>query len=151
MLPVSAFAARKDDLYKQAQAAVSGGKVEEAARLFCEVAKEDAAYKDAKQNCTIYTQEAERERKRNEDRFQEGLRAFQDKRWDDAEQKFKNVRSGPRVEEARQYINSRIPAAKAAVAGEENEKVMAQRFDTGVQAYQRNDFGAAKSAFNGVS
>ncbi|MGH9601753.1 MAG: hypothetical protein ACRD24_05130 [Terriglobales bacterium] len=151
LLPVSAFAARKDDLYKQAQAAVGAGKVEEAARLFCEVAKEDAAYKDAKQNCTIYTQEAERERKRNDDRFQEGVRAFQDKRWDDAEQKFKNVRSGPRVEEARQYINSRIPAAKAAVAGEENEKVMAQRFDTGVQAYQRNDFSAAKSGFNGVS
>lgn len=151
LLPLSAFAARKDDLYKQAQAAVSSGKVEDAARLFCEVAKEDAAYKDAKQNCTIYTQEADRERKRNEDRFQEGVRAFQDKRWDDAEQKFKNVRSGPRVEEARQYVNSRIPAAKAAAAGEENEKVMAQRFEQGVQAYQRNDFGGAKSALNGVS
>ncbi len=151
LLPLAAFAARKDDLYKQAQAAVSSGKVEEAARLFCEVAKEDSAYKDAKQNCTIYTQEADRERKRNEDRFQEGVRAFQDKRWDDAEQKFKNVRSGPRVEEARQYINSRIPAAKAAAAGEENEKVMAQRFDQGVQAYQRNDFGGAKSALSGVS
>ncbi|MGH9669553.1 MAG: hypothetical protein ACRD3A_05505, partial [Terriglobales bacterium] len=151
LLPLSAFAARKDDLYKQAQAAIASGKVDDAARLFCEVAKEDAAYKDAKQNCTIYTQEAERERKRNEDRFQEGLRAFQDKRWDDAEQKFKNVRSGPRVEEARQYINSRIPAAKAAATGEENEKVMAQRFDTGVQAYQRNDFSAAKSALSGVS
>ncbi len=151
MLPLSALAARKDDLYKQAQAAAGSGKVDEAARLFCEVAKEDAAYKDAKQNCTIYTQEAERERKRNEDRFQEGLKAFQDKRWEDAEQKFKNVRSGPRVEEARQYVSSRIPAAKAAEAGAEQDKVMAQRFDQGVQAYQRNDFGAAKSALGGVS
>ncbi|MCI0355506.1 MAG: hypothetical protein L0099_10780 [Acidobacteria bacterium] len=151
LVPLSTFAAKKDDLYKQAQAAINAGRVDEAARLFCEVAKEDAAFKDAKQNCTIYTQEAERERKRNEDRFQEGVRAFQEKRWEDAEQKFKNVRSGSRVEEARQYINSRIPAAKAAAAGEENEKVMAQRFDSGVQAYQRNDFGAAKSALGGVS
>lgn len=151
MLPLTALAARKDDLYKQAQAAVSANKVDEAARLFCEVAKEDAAYKDAKQNCTIYTQEAERERTRNESRFQEGLKAFQDKRWDDAEQKFKNVRSGPRVEEARQYISSRIPAAKASEAGAEQDKLMAQRFDQGVQAYQRNDFGAAKSALGGVS
>ncbi len=155
LLPLSAFAARKDDLYKQAQAAVSANRLREAARLFCEVAKEDAAYKDAKQNCTIYTQEADRERKRNEDRFQEGVKAFQDKRWDDAEQKFKNVRSGPRVEEAKQYINSRIPGAKSAVAaaaaGEENEKAMAQRFEQGVQAYQRNDFGGAKSSLGGVS
>jgi outer membrane protein assembly factor BamD (BamD/ComL family) len=151
LVPLSAFAAKKDDLYKQAQAAVNSGKVEEAARLFCEVAKEDAAYKDAKQNCQIYTSEAERERKRNDDRFQEGVKAFQDKRWDDAEQKFKNVRSGPRLDEARQYINSRIPAARAAEAGEANEKVMAQRFDQGVQAYQRNDFGGAKSALGGVS
>ncbi len=155
LLPPSVYAAKKDDLYKQAQAAVNAGRVGEAARLFCEVAKEDAGYKDAKTNCTIYSQEAERENKRSEERFQEGLKAFQDKRWDDAEQKFKNVRSGPRLEEARQYLNSRIPNAKAAevkaAEGAAVEKVMAQRFDQGVQAYQRNDFGGAKSALGGVS
>ena len=151
LVPLSAFAAKKDDLYKQAQAAVSAGKVEDAARLFCEVAKEDAAYKDAKQNCTIYTQEAERERKRNDDRFQEGVRLFNEGKFDDAEQKFKNVRTGPRVDEARQYISSRIPAAKEKIKTAGQEEEWAARFQQGVQAYQRNDFGGAKSALGGVN
>ncbi len=155
LLPLSVLAANKDDLYKQAQAAVAAGRVDQAASLFCEVARQDAGYKDAKTQCQIYTQEAERERKRNEDRFQEGLRAFQDKRWDDAVQKFKNVRSGPRLEEAKRYINTEIPkaqqAAAAAAASAENERMMAERFDKGVQAYQRNEFAGAKSALGGVS
>ena len=49
VLAVPALAAKKDDLYKQAQAAANAGRVEEAARLYCDTAAEDPAYRDAKQ------------------------------------------------------------------------------------------------------
>ncbi|HXE90109.1 MAG TPA: hypothetical protein VNK82_04005 [Terriglobales bacterium] len=150
-MPLSAFADKKDDLYKQAQAAASAGKVEDAARLYCQLAGMDAKYKDAQMNCNVMKQEAERERKRNEDRFQEGVAAFNAGRWDDAEQKFRNIRGGPRLEEARQYLSSRIPAAKAAKAAEANESAMSARFDDAVGAYTRNDFNSARSLFGQIS
>jgi tetratricopeptide (TPR) repeat protein len=151
LVPLSAFADKKDDLYKQAQAAASAGKVEEAARLYCELAKMDAKYKDAQLNCNVMKQEAERERKRNEDRFQEGVAAFNAGRWDDAEQKFRNIRGGPRLDEAKQYLASRIPAAKAAKANEANEAAMSAKFDDAVGAYQSNNFNSAKSLFGQIS
>lgn len=142
-----AWADRRDDLYNQAIKAGSAGQVEEAARLFCEVAKLDATYKDAKQMCTLMTQEAERERKRNDDRFNEGVTAFQDGRFDDAEQKFRNVRAGSHVDEARQYL-ARIPAARAEKSSTDAESA---RFEQGSQAYQRNDFAAAKTALGQIT
>jgi hypothetical protein len=147
LAPPSAWADRRDDLYNQAVKAGSAGQVEEAARLFCDVAKLDAGYKDARQMCTLMTEEAGRERKRNDDRFNEGVAAFNEGRWDDAEQKFRNVRGGNRVDEARQYL-SRIPAAKAEKSNTETENA---KFEQAIQAYQRNDFAAAKSALAQVS
>lgn len=151
LVPLSAFADKKDDLYKQAQAAASAGKVEDAARAYCELARMDAKYKDAQMNCNVMKQEAERERKRNEDRFQEGVAAFNAGRWDDAEQKFRNIRGGPRLDEAKQYLASRIPAAKAAKANEANEAAMSGKFDDAVGAYQGNNFNSAKSLFGQIS
>src|SRR5262245_382194 len=65
VLAAPLFAAKKDDLYKQAQAAADSGRVSDAARLYCDTAAEDPAYRDAKQLCTIFTQEAAREARRN--------------------------------------------------------------------------------------
>jgi hypothetical protein len=76
VLAVPVLAAKKDDLYKQAQAAANAGRVEEAARLYCDTAVEDPAYRDAKQLCTIFTQEAAREARRNEERFNDGVALF---------------------------------------------------------------------------
>src|ERR1041385_229679 len=77
-LSAFAYADKKQDLYDQATKAGGQGKVEEAARLFCEAAKIDANFKDSKQLCALMTQEAEREVKRSDDRFAEGMRAFQE-------------------------------------------------------------------------
>jgi tetratricopeptide (TPR) repeat protein len=142
-----AAADRKSDLYDQAVKAGGAGNLEEAARLFCEAAAMDAKFKDATQMCKLMTQEAERERKKSSDRFDEGLKAFNAGDFDEAEQKFKNVRVGPRVQEARDYLR-RIPAARSERAGAEAEK---NTFDQAVQAYQRNDFGAAKGLFERIS
>ena len=150
LVAVPAFASKDDD-YKAAQAAASAGKAEEAARLFCQL---DPGFKDAGMMCGIMKKEAQKEVQRNEDRFQEGLRAFNEGRLDDAKQKFQNVRTGPRAEEAKQYVISRIPAAiqakeREAAAGAES--AANQKFDQGVQAYNRNDFSGARSLFQGVS
>jgi hypothetical protein len=143
-LSVTAAAAdQRETTYNQAVKAGSLGQIEEAARLFCEVAKLDAGYKDAKQMCALMSQEAERERQKNDNRFNEGVRAFQEGRFDDAEQKFRNVRGGSHLDEAKQYL-ARIPAARAEKASSEAENA---KFEQALQAYQRNDFAAAKTAF----
>jgi tetratricopeptide (TPR) repeat protein len=150
LVAVPAFAGKDDD-YKAAQAAAGAGKAEEAARLFCQL---DPGFKDAKMMCDIMKKEAQKEVQRNEDRFQEGLKAFNEGRFDDAKQKFQNVRTGPRAEEAKQYISSRIPAAiqakeREATAGA--EAAVNQKFDQGVQAFNRNDFNGARSLFQSVT
>jgi len=146
-----AFAGKKEDLYKAAQAAAGQGNVSEAARLYCAAAQEDAAYKDAQQNCNIMAQEVARENRRNDDRFADGVKAFNSGDFDTAEQKFKNVKSGPHMADAQAYLTSKIPQARSAAANASNESAMSAKFDQGVAAYQRNDFSGAKSAFNGIS
>src|SRR5438270_8477274 len=148
---VPAFAGKKEDLYKAAQAAAGQGNVSEAARLYCAAAQEDATYKDAQQNCNIMAQEVARENRRNDDRFADGVKAFNSGDFDTAEQKFKNVKSGPHMADAQAYLSSKIPQAKSAAASASNESAMSAKFDQGVAAYQRNDFNSAKSAFNGLS
>src|SRR6267154_1310592 len=148
---IPAFAGKKEDLYKAAQAAAGQGNVAEAARLYCAAAQEDASYKDAQQNCNIMGQEVARENKRNDDRFADGVKAFNSGDFDTAEQKFRNVKSGPHMADAQAYLSTKIPQAKAAAASASNESAMSAKFDQGVAAYQRNDFNSAKSAFNGIS
>src|SRR4051794_13365439 len=148
---IPAFAGKKDDYYKAAQAAAGKGDVAEAARLYCAAAQEDPSYKDAQQNCNIMGQEVARENKRNDDRFTDGVKAFNSGDFDTAEQKFRNVKSGPHMADAQAYLSAKIPQAKSAAANASNESAMSAKFDQGVAAYQHNDFATAKSAFNGIS
>src|SRR3954462_9504441 len=148
---IPAFAGKKEDLYKAAQAAAGQGNVAEAARLYCAAAQEDATYKDAQQNCNIMAQEVARENRRNDDRFADGVKAFNSGDFETAEQKFKNVKSGPHLAEAQAYVSSKIPQAKASAANASNESALSAKFDQGVSAYQHNDFSAAKAALNGIS
>jgi hypothetical protein len=151
LVSVPAFASKDDD-YKAAQAAASAGKAEEAARLFCKL---DPGFKDAKMMCDIMKKEAQKEVQKNEDRFQEGMKAFNEGRFDDAKQKFQNVRTGPRAEEARQYISSKIPAAiqakEKAAASAGAETALNQKFEQAVQAFNRNDFNGARGLFSQVT
>src|SRR5438270_9767954 len=121
---IPAFAGKKDDYYKAAQAAAAQGNVSEAARLYCAAAQEDANYKDAQQNCNIMGQEVARENKRNDDRFADGVKAFNSGDFDTAEQKFRNVKSGPHMADAQTYLYAKIPQAKSAAANPSNESAM---------------------------
>ena len=75
LLCLPAFASQKDDEFNAAQAAASASKIEEAARLFCSVAKADPAYRngEAAQNCKIYQDQVNRENARNEERYNDGV------------------------------------------------------------------------------
>ncbi len=151
LVPLAAHADKKDELFKQAQNAATSGNPVEASRLYCQVADMDANYPQAKMMCTIMKKEAEKELARNEDRFKAGVDAFNKADFDDAKQKFRNVKIGPRVAEAQQYLNSRIPQAEKDKESQAADAVQNQKFDQAEQAYSRNDFGAAKSLFSQVT
>jgi hypothetical protein len=105
-------AQHKEDLYNLATAAALAGRVEESVKFYCQVAHMDSSYKDSKLMCTVMTLEKQKEEKKNEERFTMGVQDFNASKYDEAEQKFKNIRFGPRLEEAQQYLKVKIPQAR---------------------------------------
>lgn len=157
MLCLPAWASKKDDDYKAAQAAAAAGQNDEAMKLYCAVAKEDPGYKDAKQNCDNIKMELLKEEGRNEGRYSDGVKAFDAGDYDAAEQKFRNIRSGQYLADAQNYLNAKIPqarkdaAARAAAAQSNNDAAMNAKFDQAVQAYNGNNFSAAQSQFSQIT
>jgi hypothetical protein len=135
-----AQASKKDDQYKLAKQAMDAGKADEAAQIFCAIAKEDSGFKDVQMMCNVMTTEAGRIRKQDEKRFADGEQAFKEGRYDDAEQKFQNVKTAPLAAQAKDYLG-KITAGRA----EEG------KFQQGVQAYNANDFGRAKDLLGGIA
>jgi hypothetical protein len=133
---------KKSELDQQARQAAAVGNADEAARLYCEEAALDPRDPQLRQVCTEMKNEAERERKRNEQRFSEGVQAFKSGDLETAEQRFRNIRTGVHLDEAKRYLQQSIPAARAQA---ENDRSMEQKFEQGKQAYQNNDFGLAKT------
>src|SRR4051812_10557869 len=97
-----AFADKKDDLYKKGTDAVAGGDAVAAKAAFCQLASEDAEYKDAKAQCATYTTAAEKTLNRYKLNYADGLEFFNKGDYDNAEIKFKNVKAGDYAEQARQ-------------------------------------------------
>src|SRR6266446_6557106 len=87
-----AFASKKDDDYKKAKAAEDAGNSAEAARLYCALRDEDEKFKDVSMKCNMWMDVMKKLRKQDEQRMAEGEQAFKERRYDDAEQKFKNVK-----------------------------------------------------------
>lgn len=110
----------KEDLYNLATAAALAGRVEESVRFYCQVAHIDPYYKDSKRLCTVMTLERQKEEKKNEERFTTGVQDFNAAKYDEAEQKFRNIRFGPRFEEAQQYLKVKIPEARRGAANKAN-------------------------------
>src|SRR5258706_10339190 len=143
----AAFAGRKEALQRQAQEAAQARKLDEAAAALCELAKLDASKQP---DCEAARQEAAAESRRNDDRFSQGV-AFYNQgtkdSLDDAEQRFKNIRFGSHYAEAQRYLTQSIPSKRAELNRPADDT---QTFNDGLQAYNRNDFGAAKSVFTQV-
>jgi hypothetical protein len=111
----------KKDLYNLATAAARAGKVEESVEFYCQAAHIDPAYKNAKLMCTVMTLEKQKEEKKNEERFTVGVQDFNAAKYDEAQQKFRNIRFGPRYEEAQLYLTVKIPQSRQAAANKAKE------------------------------
>jgi len=107
-----ALGQNKKDLYQSAEAAAVEGKIEVSQKGYCQVAKLDPGYKDAKMMCSVMTEELDKERKKNDTRFNEGVKDFNEGRYDEAQHEFNNIRWGAHLEEARLYLNTKIPQAR---------------------------------------
>jgi hypothetical protein len=142
LLAPAAFAGRKEDLQRQAQQAAQARKLDEAAAALCELAKLDASKQP---DCDAARQEAQAEARRNDDRFNQGVayynRGTKDS-LDDAEQRFKNIRFGSHYSDAQRYLTQLIPSKRAELNRPPDDT---QTFNDGLQAFNRNDFGTAKS------
>jgi hypothetical protein len=102
----------KKDIYKAAETAANDGKTEESQKLYCQVAKLDPTFKDAKMLCKVMTEEIDRERKKNDERFKLGVQRFNETKYDEAQHEFANIKWGPHYVEAQLYLTVRIPQAR---------------------------------------
>ncbi|MDP9269075.1 MAG: hypothetical protein M3P27_12225 [Acidobacteriota bacterium] len=147
LLAPAAFAGRKEDLQRQAQQAAQARKLDEAAAALCELAKMDASKQP---DCDAARQEASAEARRNDDRFNQGV-AFYNQgtkdSLDDAEQRFKNIRFGSHYSDAQRYLTQLIPGRRAELNRPPDDT---QTYNDGLQAFNRGDFGAAKSVLSQV-
>ena len=152
LAPLSARADKKDDLSNQAKTAAAAGKVFEARDAYCQLAELDANYPQAKMMCSVMGKEADREQARCEDRWDKAQQDISASRFDDAEQKLKNVKQGcKRFPEAQAWLNGKLQQAKKDADSKAGEAVMAQKYDQGAQAYEKNDFAGAKSTLGQVT
>ena len=152
----SAWAQSNDDLYAKGTAAIGKGDAIAARDAFCAI--KDAAYKDAKTQCTTYTGEATRQLNRYNQNYLEGLQLMQDGKLSEAEFKFRNVRAGDRVADAQKKLQevANLKQAKAAADAQASQSAAADsaaktKLDAGVEAYNRGDFAAAKNQLDGVT
>lgn len=153
LFALPALASQKDDDFTAAQAAANANRIEDAARLFCGLSKQDPGFRngEAAQNCKIYQDQVNRENARNEERFTDGINFFNQGQFDNSANKFRAIHSGPHLAEATDYLNNKIPAAKQAAQGAEAANALNGKFDQGVQAFNNNAFSNAKSLFGQVT
>jgi hypothetical protein len=153
LLTLPALASQKDDDFAAAQAAANANRIEDAAKLFCSLSKQDPGFRngEAAQDCKIYQDQVNRENARNEERFTDGINFFNQGQFDNAANKFRAIHSGSHLAEAQDYLNSKIPAAKQAAQGAEAANAMNAKFEQGVQAFNNNAFASAKGLFGQVS
>jgi hypothetical protein len=147
LMPLAARADQKDDLKKKGDAAAAAGKPFESRDAYCQLADLDASYPQAKMMCTMMKKEADKEDGRCAQRFSDANNDVSQGKYDDAEQKLRNVKQGCKnYDEARQLM-AKIPELKS--KGDQ-DKVASQRFDEGSRAYNSNNFAAAKTALGQV-
>src|SRR5258706_5096438 len=126
-----AFAAKKDDDYKLAQAAEARGDAIVAAKLYCALRDEDEKFKDVAQKCTMWMNETRRMRTQDEKRLADGEQALKEGRLDDAEDALKKIKIADLAARAKDDLNkiAALRSESAATAGAE------AKFQQGVQAY----------------
>ncbi|MCU1305646.1 MAG: hypothetical protein JWN45_341 [Acidobacteriaceae bacterium] len=153
-----AQADKKDDLYAKGTAAVNAGDLPAAKSAFCQLAAESSDYKDVKAQCATYTDLVQKDLNRFNNNYLLGVGLMQEGKYDQAEVKFKNVRGGDYLEEAKKRL-AEIPklrqdkaAADASAKNSIDQDVqMKAKLDQGIEAYTRADFGAARASLGSVT
>lgn len=153
-----AYAAnKKKELAKQALAAEESGDFEQAETAYCELLKEDKKNKTAKAKCEEYTQRNQQLHTKDADAMAAGKSALAEHRFQDAIHAFQTVTSKRFHDEASRYLTTVIPEAQKVFVAEqqasqrEEEARNADNFKRGTEAYQRNDFDAAKALLTRVT
>src|SRR5512143_434154 len=125
LMPLAARADQKEDLKKKGDAAAAAGKPFESRDAYCQLADLDANYPQAKMMCTMMTKEAAKEDQRCDDRFSNANTDVNQGKFDDAEQKLKNVKPGcKKFDEARQLM-AKLPQLKKDAEAKAGDAVMA--------------------------
>ena len=156
LVPVSAYADKKDDLYAKGMKAMEAGKAIDARDAFCAVAKEDPEFKgDAQKQCDANSKEADKVINRNKKAFGDASDAFTAGKYDEAEAKFRQVLSGDYVPLAKAKLleiakikQEKLTADKAASDQTSNANT---KFDQGAAAFGSGNFDAAKAALAGIT
>ncbi len=148
LAPLQGRAAQIDDLFKQAEQAAASNNPFESARLYCQVADMDPTYKNAKMMCKVMKDVVKKEDDRCDERYANAAADVDLKKFDDAEQKLRNVKPGCRKYAESQDLLKKIAGLRANAT---NEAAAQQKYDDGMKAYNRNDFAGAKAALGAVA
>ncbi len=145
LVPLAARADQKADLKAKGDKAAAAGKPFESRDAYCQLADLDPNYPQAKMMCTMMKKEADKEDARCDQRFSDGSSDVAANRFDDAEQKLRNVKQGCKKFDEAQSLMARIPQLKKDAERKAGDAVMAQKYEQAQQAYRSNDFSTAKS------
>jgi len=151
LTPLAARADQKEDLKKKGDSAAAAGKPFESRDAYCQLADLDPNYPQAKMMCTMMKKEAEKEDARCDDRFNTASSDLNAGKFDDAEQKLKNVKQGCKKYDEARALMAKVPQLKRDAEAKAGDAVMAQKYEEGLRAYNRNDFAGAKSTLKEVS
>ena len=145
LVPLAARADQKDDLKKKGDSAAAAGKPFESRDAYCQLADLDPNYPQAKMMCTMMKKEADKEDARCDQRFSDANNDLNSGKFDDAEQKLRNVKQGCKKFDEAKALTAKIPQLKADKDKQAGEAAMGQKYEQALQAYNRNDFPTAKS------
>lgn len=142
------------DLQKKVGDAVRQHRTDLAADYICEAAKTDASLQGT---CTSNRQQVEVQLQKFEQKYNDGMKAVQEGRFDDAKTAFRTIYFGDYHDRAQDMLN-KIPTLEQQAKNNQQAVDSAQRQDAddakhmadGLNAFENGDFPTAKASFRNV-
>lgn len=142
------------DLQKKVGDAVRQHRTDLAADYICEAAKTDASLQGT---CTSNRQQVEVQLQKFEQKYNDGTKAVQEGRFDDAKTAFRTIYFGDYHDRAQDMLN-KIPTLEQQARNNQQAADNAQRQEAddnkhmvdGLNAFESGDFGTAKASFRNV-
>jgi len=142
------------DLQKKVGDAVRQHRTDLAADYICEAAKSDPSLQGT---CTSNRQQVEVQLGKFEQKYNDGMKAIQENRFEDAKTAFKTIYFGDYHDRAQDML-SKIPSLEQQAKNNQQAAENAQRQEAddakhmadGLNAFENGDFNSAKSAFGHV-